>query len=371
MTIQIIKDFADISWQVTEPEYRADRAVSYSTLATFARDGIKGLCRVIKGEKLSTASLRHGSLVDTMLTDSENFDNLYLVAKYKAPSENVKQILDLIWERSEKEVVNLDKLSTDLLTECINQIGYGGDNWRAETKIKKIKEEGAGYFKMIPLVENSDRTLVSQEEYDMAEKCVSTLKEHPYTKWLFDGSNPNIKVYYQLKFKMSFDGNINNVQKPLAWKDQFLEEDTIRCMFDIIVVNYERKLICPIDLKTTFHAEEDFELSIQDWHYDLQATMYSYILRNICSQDDYFRDFMVVPFRFLPINKFHLNPQFYVYSSSTVNTQEVFIDYNNKVHAPWYDYLSKVRWHIANQEFNYNKSTVEKRGINIVNFFNQ
>lgn len=360
-----IKELSDISWNVTEPEYRADKAVSYSTLSTFAREGVKGLRRVLEGIKLDTASLRHGSAVDTLLTDSENFDNIYIISNFTKPSDLIKSIIDLTWERSDKTVNNLKKLNNNFLLSCIDEIGYGASNWRAETKINKVIEEGNDYFQLLPLT-TTGKQLIHQSDYDYALKCVDSLKTNKFTSWIFDTSNPNIKIYYQLKFKITFDdfGGIN----PLAWQDQLLEENTIRCMFDIILVDYERKLILPIDLKTTSHTEEDFELSIQDWYYDLQATMYSYILRQVCKHDEFFKDFKVVPFCFLPINKFNLNPQLYEYTTSINDIQHPFKDYKNLMHQAWYEYLVKVRWHIEKQELNYNMHTVLNNGKNKVKF---
>lgn len=363
--LKIIKELKDISWNVTEPEYRADRAISYSTLSTFAREGIKGLRRVLEGVKLDSASLRHGSAVDTLLTDSENFNNFYIVTNYNKPSDLVKSIVDLIWEKSDKTGNNMKNLSPSFLLSCIDEIGYGASNWKAETKINKVVDEGNEYFQLLPLT-MTGKQLLHQVDYDYAVKCVDTLKNHKYTSWIFDTSNPNIKIYYQLKFKITFDdfGGIN----PLAWQDQLLEENTIRCMFDIIVVDYERKIILPIDLKTTSHTEEDFELSIQDWYYDLQATKYSYTLRQVCKHDDYFKDFKVLPFCFLPINKFNLNPQLYEYETSISDIQHTFRDYKGLTHLAWYEYLKKVRWHLEKQEFNFNMSTVINNGKNKVKF---
>ena len=38
-----MKSLKDISWQVTEEEYRQDKALSYSTLAKYERGGFKSL----------------------------------------------------------------------------------------------------------------------------------------------------------------------------------------------------------------------------------------------------------------------------------------------------------------------------------------
>ena len=59
----------DISWQVTEPEYRADSALSYSTLARFAREGFNKLDSLF--DKLDTPSLTFGRAVDALITGGQ------------------------------------------------------------------------------------------------------------------------------------------------------------------------------------------------------------------------------------------------------------------------------------------------------------
>lgn len=363
--LKIFKELPEISWKVDEPTYRKDKAVSYSTLSTFAREGVRGLKKLVDGFKLNTPSIRHGSAVDTLLTDESNFNNFYLVSNYNKPSDLIRSIIDLVWENSDKTKNNLKKLDQEFLLKCINEIGYGASNWRDKTKIDKVVEEGNDYFQLLPLT-SPNKELLHQDDYDYAANCVKVLKTHPYTSWIFSEIDSNIKIYYQLKFKIKHkDFNTNN---PLSWKDELIEEDTIRCMFDIILVDYENKKIYPIDLKTTSHFEEDFHLSIQDWYYDLQATMYSYILREVCKQDDYFKDFEVLPFQFLPINKFALNPQLWEYPDSIHDIQKSFKDYKGQIHHPWYYYLNQVKWHFENKEFRYRSSTVINKGKNIIKF---
>ena len=87
-------NFKDISWQVTEPEYRASKNLSYSTLATFLREGLPGLKKTLDGEKKSSSSLLFGSLFDTMLTGAEDFDKLFLVGDFKQPTQAVLNIIN-------------------------------------------------------------------------------------------------------------------------------------------------------------------------------------------------------------------------------------------------------------------------------------
>lgn len=348
-------------WNVEEEVYRADNAISYSTLSSYAKNGLQGLKNSLERVKIDSDSIRHGSLVDSLLTEPENFEKKFIVSAFNMPSDTIKGIIDLIWDRSDKETFDLSKLDKKLILECCNCMGYGASNWKDDTKINKIIDEGEEYFNLLPL----NRIIISQYDYNKAVECVETLKTNRFTKWIFDELNSDMRVFYQLKFKISykFDGCY-----PYDWKQEFVTNNTIRCMFDIIVIDYEKKTITPIDLKTTGKSEEFFIDSIQDWYYDLQATMYSYILRQVCKYDFFFKDFKVLPFQFMVINKFTLSPQFYTYNKSIADIQEEFIDYNGNIHLPWYNYLRDIRWQIENKNFNYKRETVYNNGYTWVKF---
>ena len=59
------KSLYDISWKVSEPVYRADPALSYSTLSRYEREGFNNLDKLF--DRLETPSLTFGSCVDTLI----------------------------------------------------------------------------------------------------------------------------------------------------------------------------------------------------------------------------------------------------------------------------------------------------------------
>lgn len=361
-----IKELSSISWNVDESTYRKDPAISYSTLSVFAREGFKGLQRVLSGEKITSSALEHGSMVDTLLTDVENFNNIYFIADFDKPSDVIKNICDNVWQITQGKIDSLKKVNQDILLACINAAKYGGSNWKTATKIDKVINEGGdSYFKLLGYAHNKNKIIAHRDDYIRAEQCVNTLKTHPFTAYVFDTNDPNIKIYYQLKFKMS----LGKGKRPLHWQDNFADNECIRCMFDIIRVNYKEKWIEPIDLKTTGKDESNFENSMADWYYDLQATKYSYILRSVCACDEYFKGFIIKPFSFMVINKFNLTPLIYVYPDSVNNTQNEFRDYLGRKHKPWYAYLNDVRWHIKNNQFSYSKEAITNNGKINVKFY--
>ena len=56
------KSLKDISWNVTEAEYRADSALSQSTLTRYEREGFNNLSKLF--DKIESPSLTFGSAVD-------------------------------------------------------------------------------------------------------------------------------------------------------------------------------------------------------------------------------------------------------------------------------------------------------------------
>lgn len=364
--------FKNLIWDVSEEEYRNDSAISYSTLSSFAKKGLPGLLDSINRVPFSSPSLRHGSLVDNLLTNSENFNSLYIVADYKNPSEDVRDIMDSILSYANDNDLALESLDTVALncfTDVLNIIetkGYGGSNWKSETKVRKVIEEGKEYYDAMQLA-NEGKELISSEELNYAENCVKVIKTNDYTKYLFANSenNENIELYFQSKFKITFSPTkeIYNIYK---WKDEIVETDTIRCMFDMIYIDHITRTIKPIDLKTTYQPESEFGKAFITWRYDLQATMYSYILREVVKNSEEFSNYTVLPFHFLPINKETLLPQFFVYNKSLNNSQDIINGPNNEELLPWYKLLDDVKWHIKNNEFKYSRDAIDNNGITFI-----
>lgn len=94
------KRLYDISWQVDEPVYRQDKALSYSTIAKFTREGFNNLTHLF--DKVETPSLTFGSAVDAIITGGkEEFDKNFIVADFpETPDTIVKIVKDCFKEFS-------------------------------------------------------------------------------------------------------------------------------------------------------------------------------------------------------------------------------------------------------------------------------
>ena len=79
-------------------------------------------------------------------------------------------------------------------------------------------------------------------------------------------------------------------------------------MADLIVVDTEDKMIFPCDLKTSGHSEWNFQDSFVKWSYFIQARLYWRIIKDNLMRDNYFKDFELMDYRFIVVNKNTLTP---------------------------------------------------------------
>lgn len=282
------KELKDISWLVDEPTYRLDPALSYSTLSRYEREGFDKLDHLF--DSISTPSLLSGSVLDVMMTGGEDeFHRLF-------------QVLDVNITDSGKDVCNqlvslslpyesFEEIPELIVSNAAKEVGFWKDNKWDSRRYKEVLKTGniAEYYNALT---NTDKTIISTETFNEALAMVKALREAPATSGYFadnDELSP-IKRYYQLKFKAVLEGV------------------GYRCMADLIVVDYEKKVVYPIDLKTSGHSEWNFEDSFKQWNYMIQSRLYWRIIRANMNKDPYFKDFELKDYRFIVVNKKTLTP---------------------------------------------------------------
>ncbi len=286
--MNIPKELKDISWQVSEKKYRADSALSYSTLAKYEREGFNKLDHLF--DHISTQSLLEGSMVDCLITGSQNeFDDLYYVADYPSIGDKEKQIVLTLYDRLHTIYAQFSSIPYEEILSILCEFDWQ-KNWRDSTRVKVFSERVGSFYNLI--IQADNKTVVDSNTYDRILKMVQTLKTSPTTQGYFADNDPmsSVKRYYQLKFRAKF------------------EDVCYRCMADLIIVDYEEKKVYPIDLKTSGHKEWDFQDSFEQWSYMIQARLYWRIIKANMSNDPYFKDFTLEDYRFIVINKESLTP---------------------------------------------------------------
>lgn len=283
------KKLYDISWQVDEPTYRADEALSYSTIAKFAREGFNKLDTLF--DKLETPSLTFGSAVDALITGGqEEFDNNFMVADFPPVTDSVLKMVKAAFDRWSGQYRTLNDVPTDDLISLSEELSYQL-NWKPETRAKVVREQGNEYYSL--LYSAGEKKILDTETKEQVDAAVEALKNSKATKFYFAPNSPFDTRYvreYQLKFKAILNG-VN-----------------YRCMADLLLVDHEKKIVYPIDLKTSSHTEWDFFESFIQWRYDIQARLYWRIIRANMDNDPVFSEYELADYTFIVVNKKTLTP---------------------------------------------------------------
>ena len=297
----------DISFKVTEPQYRQDPAYSYSQLSTYLRLGFDGLSHL--NDKLDTPSLTFGSAVDAIITGGqEEFDSRFMVADFPEATDSVVRVVKRLYSNYKSVYVELKDINDNAILLACSLEGYY-PNYKDVTKLIKIKEQGAEYYRLMSIANN--KSIISTANKLDIDNSVRALKESAATKKYFaeEMFNPSIERVYQLKFKASFD-NI-----------------TYRCMPDLLYVDHDKKVIIPIDLKTSSHTEWGFHESFVQWNYQIQARLYWRIIRACLNSDPVWEEYTLEDYKFIVVNKHTLTPLVWDFEFTTsFGTLEIIKD---------------------------------------------
>lgn len=298
------KELKDIAWNVDEPTYRADPALSHSTLARYEENGrFSSLSTLF--DKQTSSSLTFGSMVDTLLTGSEQeFANQFLVVEDPNISDTLKDITYRLVELYPNS--DFDSIPDSVLADVGKEKDFWANDKYIANRVKQIRQNCRTFFSVLKL--SADKTIVSQQDVDDARACANALRTSPKTCMLFEENDPfdkSIQRYYQLKFKCT------DPQTGVEY----------RSMLDLVICDYQNKLIWPYDLKTTSYNEWEFPKAIVKYKYHDQARLYWRNLRQNLDKDDYFKDFKLMDFRFVCINRKNCKPLVWVFEKTqTVGT---------------------------------------------------
>lgn len=297
MKTAIDKTLYDISWHISEEEYREDKALSFSTLSRFRRTGFNGLKNLF--DKIESPSLTFGSAVDSIITGGkEEFDKRFLVAEFPSVRDSIAAIVKSLFHDFKDEFPSLKSIPDSIVIDYAARNNFQS-NWRPETRGKVIKEEGHEYYRLLYISE--DKTIISTDIYQEICNSVDALKNSTSTRWYFQPDNPwdNIQRFYQLKFKATLNGV------------------TYRCMADELIVNHNDKTIIPVDLKTSSKPEWDFYKSFIEWDYQIQARLYWRIIRAVLDKDPMYKDYKLLDWRFIVVCKNTLKPLVWEFNKTT------------------------------------------------------
>lgn len=337
---------------ITEKEYRESPEISYSFLKSIATLGGEAYVE----EKLdgSMPSLALGSLVDSILTSNDEYsyeDDFIIsaVKKDRSSTTQIKKLVNYIIENHEEEVLE-DSIDIDRAIEIADDAGLFTSYKKPETKRKYIDVDDLWNQLNIHRLEQSGKTIISQEDFELAMEMVETLKSHDFTKHIF--GDTDLKRYYQAKIFFT----INKVP--------------IKSMLDIILVDEEKKIIYPYDLKTG--TDKDFMKNFFAFKYYYQGALYTSAIQSIVQTKPEFEGYKVEPFRFVYISRYSPNkPLVYEMSEDYIEKVMTGFQLPSKMRIEGVlDLLADHEWYVKNNITDYSRDIYENGGVKkIINPF--
>lgn len=278
------KSIASLGKFTTEPEYRADPALSQSSISKYEKEGFEKLGSLF--DKIETASLSFGSCVDCYITDGEKaFNDKYYVADIPPLKPSSEPIIKALFEQCHNAYTDINAIPDSVILPLIQEYDFLGKTKYGDlAKIAAIRKDGEKFYQT--MFQAGDKIVIPQATYNKVFACVRALKDSPQTKAYFADDDPfsSIERCYQLKLKDTIDGN------------------DYKGMMDLVVINHAEKVVIPCDLKTSHNREYNFPKSFLEFRYDIQARLYAKLLRMAMDKDEYFKNFKLLNFRFIVVN---------------------------------------------------------------------
>lgn len=273
--------------ELSDSEYRELKAIHYSQIKEYITEGFSSLFKD-KEETSSNKSLNFGSMVDILVTRPEDFESTFSINTESIKPQEL-EILDYIYAKSDKEDV-ISNIPIWVIEAASN---IYPSNWKSQTrmdKVYKLLEE-----KYDTYIKNVDKILISKEDYNDALQCSSLIKN--IINSIVSSTSNNYEVYYQAKLYLDLPDGIK-----------------YKCMFDVLMVDYYNKTILPIDIKTTSKPEYDFPKTYLYYKYNIQADLYTDMLKQVIDTNAEFKDYIIKPFTFIVINRVSQTPMIWLHS---------------------------------------------------------
>ena len=169
-----MKSLRDYSMNIPEQEYHDYPAWSHSIISRYARNGFNAIATL--HDKLTpNASMRFGSLFDSIITRGKETLNHYIVTSTDVP-EAERKALEYI---ASKTTEPLDELEPRFITDCCDECGYQ-TRWGFDARMKHLLPLKDYYDKL-----RSGKEVVSENDWREAVEMANIFHNDPYLKTIF------------------------------------------------------------------------------------------------------------------------------------------------------------------------------------------
>jgi len=279
--------------------------ISASFLKSLSNSPKEGYSIINGEESKKTPSLDFGSLVDCLLTTSDEFIDKYSIFSGKRPSDKLLDFANKYIEIYQIEGSREDFSKDSAILQARVESGYDS-RLLNETVLKKFREECDTYCQFC--LDNIGKTIIDAETLVFANELVYKTKVSPYLQNIFYPDSNHI-VLFQVPIYLvttRFEGKL---------------------LIDILDIDLLNKEITPYDLKT---FEGSFESNYWKYKYYYQEAWYSFALNTICNKDLFISCELPEELKLIHSGEYKIKQfKFIAIDKSLYREVEIFESYNN------------------------------------------
>lgn len=225
-----------------------------------------------------------GQLIHKYIDKPEQF----IIAEVDKPTDMmclwVDEVIKLVNTNQFEQIEVLDTVLLSLeycIIQAHKNTGVYSNMKNRDKILEKFNNEGEAYYHFITNPDNIGKELLTKEQKKLFDNIIPNLK-----------SNPDI---YKFLFQPIFS-NSCKIESEFEISS-YIRGYHIKCKMDKIILDYENKVIWIIDPKTTSKPINNFNNSIEKYHYYRQMQFYK--LAVIREYSDLVENGYAVRFRFI------------------------------------------------------------------------
>lgn len=207
------------------------------------------------------AHFRIGGAVDTLLTNTSQFNKLYYVNGLGRPSGLTGIFLDDI---------PLTLTEDSPLDEYAESYMKAGFNMPIDRVVKSIwtNEKYRDYY--MARKQSNNKSILSNQEYEIVLSCQMSIMNNPFAREYFFPMSSYLEVFKQVPLYFTYKG--------LACKG----------LMDGVLVDHKNKTITPYDLKTTGRSVLEFPSTFISLKYYGQSALYYQGLKQLIEEGNFY-----------------------------------------------------------------------------------